>query len=215
MKRRLLIVMSVMAGFGIVSAMRPTPQPIHRSEAWLQDATPREVDGYRAEPGPNGETQTYRMSEATYKLIDAFGIDSLVFTNGKHQLDVCVIASNNRESFHDPMRCFPGQDWTVLGRKTVPVNTTTRGPIPFSLMTARSPQGASALAAFTYKGPSGFVATQDKSYMQWSIDLFMTGQAREGAFYRFVGDETLTQEELLRFVSEFMDAINATSKGVL
>jgi hypothetical protein len=210
-----VLVIGVMTLFGLAFSLRPAPKPIVRTESWLLDVTPREVDGYEAEPGPNGDRQTYRTTPEAYRNIDAFGIASFKFSNGTHELDVNVIASNKRESFHDPTQCLPGSGWTVEDRVTIPVSSVSRGSIPFSLMRTHGPGGPTVMALYTYKGPRGFVPTMDRSYMLWSIDQFLTGQPREGAFYRFIGDATTKEAELVRFVADYMDAIAKSSSGVL
>jgi hypothetical protein len=215
MKLRLILVSIVMAVFGVAFTFRPISKPFHRDEAWLQNATPRQVDGFVAQPGPHGENQTYRVSEQSYELIDAYGVDSLIFSDGRKNLDVCVIASNKRESFHDPMLCFPGSDWKILNQRVVNVDSKTRGSIPFSLIQAKQPSGVIVLAAYTYKAPLSMVTSQGDMYLQWSRVNFLTGQPYEGAFYRFIGDESTSEAELLKFSVDFMDEVKLTSKGVL
>lgn len=215
-KARLIIIIAAMAVFGLAYQLRPAPHLIHRTEAWLQTATPTSVDGFDAVPGPQGEKQTYRMSDITYQTIQAYGIDSVVFRKALSNIDVCVIASNNRESFHDPSFCFPSQDWKILNIRTVSVPTKTRGTIPFSVMQAQPPNGANpVVAAYTYKGPFEMCPSQADMYLQWSKASFITGEPQEGAFYRFMGDGTTTEADLLKFAADYMDAVKGTSNGVL
>ncbi len=65
MNRRFLIVAVALAVFGLAAALRPPQKEVHRSEDWLEGATPTALDGYSAVPGPRGDKQTYRMSEVT------------------------------------------------------------------------------------------------------------------------------------------------------
>ena len=214
-KLRLILVAIVMAGFGLAFSLRPIAKPIQRTEAWLQGVTPTKLGGYRALPGPNGDKQTYRMSPQIYELIGAYGIDSLTFTDGRRSLDVCVIAANNRESFHDPTVCFPAQDWKILEASVISVATKTRGSIPFTLLHTQHAGGGPVFALYTYKAPVSMVTSEGDLYAQWSRVSFMSGDPQEGAFYRFIGDEGTTEAELVRFAADFMDAIKSSSKGIL
>lgn len=214
-KLRLILVAVVMTVFGVAFSLRKVPEPLHRTEAWVQESTPTTVGAFRALPGPNGEKQTYRLPQATYDLIAAYGVDSLVFTDGRQDIDVCVVASNNRESFHDPSYCFPGSGWQIVNARVVQVPTKTRGTIPFSVVRAKPSGGKDRVAAYTYKGPISMATSAGEIYLQWSRVNFLSGEPQEGAFYRFIGDESMSEPDLLRFASDFMDAIKVTSKGVM
>ena len=212
---RLWLVVVVMAAFGVGYALRGPPKMIHRTEAWLEDATPVEVDGYRALPGPNGDRQTYRMAEGTYEYLKPYGIISRVFQIGLSEIDTCVIASNTTDSMHEPMECFPGSGWQILESSKVPTPTKSRGAIPFTVLKARPPGGPVVFAAYCYKGPRSMVSTQLELVRQWKLDRFLGGEPGEGCFYRFIGDTGMTKEQLLGFAADYMDVVKRTSKGVL
>jgi hypothetical protein len=215
LRARLIVIAVVMAAFGLTYTLRPGPKRVIRSEAWMEDATPFAVDGYHAQPGPHGEKQTYRMSEDSYRIIQAFGIITRVFDNGVHNIDVCVIASNSPDSLHDPIVCFPGQGWKILENTIAPTHTQTRGDIPFTVLKAQFPGSLPVSAVYCYKGPASMLSTQVDVWKQWKLINFLRGDASEGSFYRFIGDSGMAREQLIAFAADYMDEVNRTSKGIL
>ncbi|MHB8636586.1 MAG: exosortase-associated EpsI family protein [Fimbriimonadaceae bacterium] len=214
-RTRLAVVAACMAVFGLAFSLRQPPKRVHMTERWMEDSTPFAIDGYRAEPGPNGDKQTYRATADTYKMLEAYGIVNRVFTDGLHSVDVCVIASNSPDSLHDPMICFPGSGWQVLQHSVVAVPTRTRGVVPFSVMSTQPPESQPTLAAYCFKGPASMLASQVDVWKQWKLVNFLTGDAREGSLYRFIADPAMTQAQLLHFAADYLDAVKATSKGIL
>jgi hypothetical protein len=212
---RIYALAAIFAAFGIAMAFRPAATEIHRTEEWLLNGTPLSVDGYTAQPGPDGTTQTYRMPEDTYKLLQPFGIMTRIYGEGLRHFDVVVIASNTRNSFHNPEHCFPGQFWTISDEHTVNIATRSRGTVPVTVM--RASQGdRNVYAAFCFKGPKGLVASQSELYMQWSLASFLSGQPQEGAFYRFMALENdTTADQLIKFAGDYLDRVHETSRGVL
>lgn len=215
MRTRLIGIGIVFALFAATFALFGMPKQIVRTESWLQDSTPSVVGAFHAIPGPNGDRQTYRMSQPTYDTLAAFGIDCQIFTDGVKQFDVCVIAGNHWETFHDPMLCFPNQDWNILERKDIQVETKTRGSIPIAVIRTQHTGSGTLVAAFTFKAPMSMVTSQYALARQWSFANFLSGKPKEGAFYRFIGDSNTSEEDLLKFVADFMDAIGTQSKGIL
>ena len=109
---------------------------------------------------PRNPAQSYRMNDITYKMLAPFGIVARQYTTRDGKVfDVVLIASESRASFHDPRICFSGSGWTIADQRTAEVQTRTRGTVPVMIVTMENGQKRDQMAAFFYRGPSGFQAS--------------------------------------------------------
>lgn len=177
-----------------------------KTEPELEALAPKAIDGYTL-------VHSYKMDEMTYTELKPFGIVSGIFQKEQRQFDVVLIASNRKESFHDPRLCFTSQGWTLLNEETVEIDTT-RGRIPVTLAQMRSKDGNPQITAFFYKGQGGYFSSAQafafdslKRQLKGSIDL-------EGVFYRFIPLWAgATEEDLKAFIAKYLDEADKTSGG--
>ena len=183
-----------------------------RTEQWMEQRTPVEVGRYKMVASNDNPMQSYRQSPMVYEELQPYGIVARVFTQGDKLVDVLVIASNNKASFHDPRVCFTAQSFVLLSQRVVVVPTRTRGDIEVTETKLKGPQGETT-ALFLYRGPGGFHATT--SSLAWAMFKyqFTTWDEAEGAFYRFIPGERTSTEDLYKFAGEFLDDAGRMSSG--
>ena len=177
-----------------------------KTEPELEALAPKAIGGYKL-------AHTYKMDEMTYTELKPFGIVSGIFQNEGRSFDVVLIASNRKESFHDPRLCFTSQGWTLLDEQQIQLQTA-RGTIPVTLAQMRSRDGSPQITAFFYKGQGGYFSTAQsfafnslKRQLKGSIDL-------EGVFYRFIPLWSgATTDDLKAFIVAYLDEADKTSGG--
>lgn len=192
---------------GVALAFSPRPAREVRTEAWMEDHAPLDFGDYRFLPGPDNPKASYRMNEATYNELVPYGIVARKYTDGRRTFDTVLIASNNKDSFHDPRVCFTGQGWTILQEERIQIPTQTRGTIEATFARMSHAQYGPSIAVFFYRSPARFSATTNS--VKWDIFLeeLRFGPDIDGVFYRFIPlYANATREELVEFVGEYMDA---------
>jgi len=192
-----------------------------RTEEWLIENTPKQFGSYEMVPGKDGDGITYKMTQATYDELGPYGIAARVMRNPMtgEQYDAVVIMSSRKDSFHDPRVCFTAQDWLLADEKVITVKTSAHGPIQVTLATMINSKNGGAgkqLAAFFYRGPEGFAATTNGLKWQMFKHQFTKMSNAEGVFYRVIPLLPGTkQEDLERFIDEFLAATDKASGGLL
>ncbi len=205
---------TILAVFLFVAAVAlnfaPHPAQISRSEEWVNQQVPTKVGDY-------GIINDYKMDKLVYDTLEPFGIVCKHYGNGLKQFDAVIIASANSKSFHDPRICFTSQGLELADDRQITIPTKTHGNVPATLVRIKdSKSGAESLAVYFYKGPGGMYPAP-KNLMK---NLFFTSlkqvKSQEGVFYRFM---TLfpapTEEELTKFIGEYLDAAKVSSKDYL
>lgn len=196
------------------------------TEDELIEVTPAKVSGMGFVPGLEDQRVSYRMDEATYKVLAPFGIVARRFTDGQKSFDAVIIASRSKDSFHDPRVCFAAQGWTLEKLEPGKVETKSRGTIPITILEMSSAQARRKLAVFFYKGPGGFYGDTQKLKLGMFWEQFKAFFSQEkqanvdGIFYRFIpdydaGDIQTQRKELIEFIGEYLDAANESSSGYL
>jgi hypothetical protein len=152
------------------------------------------------------------MDKSTYEALEPFGIVCRDYTSGDNTFDVVLIASQAKDSFHDPRVCFTAQGWQ-LEQETVAQVPTSRGLFPVTVAKIRSDQG-DRWAAFGYRSPYGFAGdTVDLKLRLFSYSL-LHSRSGEGVFYRFIGmSRNVTRQSLLDFIQSYMNASGRFSHG--
>lgn len=206
-------------------AVHLAPKPTYKkyTEDQIEQMAPTEVLGEYYLEGVGDPAQTYKMDEVTYRVLGPlFGIVCRKFEIDGDIYDAVVIASRTKDSFHDPNICFAGQGWQIEKREEITVKTDTRGDIPLTLIQAYNTERKyRQIAAFTYKGPDGFVANTNVLKFQFLMEEMRLGNRLDGVFFRFIpefagrGDKELPmdvrRERLERFIKAYLDESGKTS----
>lgn len=209
---------AVLAGLliavGVATNFTPRRVTERRTETWMEQKLPRQFDDYVFQGSTNPE-QSYKMDPLTYSVLSPYGIVCRVFSNGNEQYDTVVIHSDNSDSFHDPRVCFQSQGSDLLDQRTRTIETKSRGKIPVMFIKT-SYNGSPRLAAYTYNGPGGFTAESLKLIFDMFRGELTSGTVQAGTFYRFIAlNPNTTEEDLTKYIGQFLDASYETSEKVL
>lgn len=217
MTAKIVALIVLLAGFGVMTNFRTQVTGYTRpTEAWLEDVTPAELTGFNMVRSLDNPKQSYKMDPVTYEVLDPFGIVARIFVRGTERFEAVVIAGDNADSFHDQRGCFQGQGWTITRDRHVTIQTKSRGEVPMNLLTVSGPQG-DRIAAYCFQGPSRKLYS--KFFDMWkdfmSAEL-KTGQIQKGVFFRFIAlNQETSEEDLLQFAADYLDATEQTSAGSL
>jgi hypothetical protein len=185
-----------------------------KTEAWLEKTAPSTMPGYFMVTSPDNPSVSYRMDQVTYDTLRPYGIVARVFQGKEESVDVVIIASQAKNSFHDPRNCFTSQQWNIISEREVAVPTKTRGNVKVTAVELSGPTGKTT-AAYVYKGPGGFAS----STMGLKVDMLkhqlLTSKMSDGVFYRFISGNQTTTDELLAFVGKYLDEANRQTDGYL
>lgn len=213
LKKRSLIVVCLILVTGLVIAFSNPELGEPKTEQWMIDNSVRdEFDGYVMINGTDGPDITYAMDELTYNTLDPYGIVSRVFTNSEtgEQYDVVLIASQSKDSFHDPRVCFSSQGWALSNQWGDTVKTKTRGDVPMTIALMDGDGGVNRLAAFLYKGSSGtFYGSTKRLKLAMFLEQLKGGNDLDGVFFRFIPQHSIgptkeEQEQAIRDMKEFI-----------
>ncbi len=204
---------TLMLGVGLAATFTPRIG-LNRDEAWMEKRVPTKVADYDFRGSENPQ-QSYKMDPITYETLNPYGIVCRVFDNGKAQFDTVVIHSNNADSFHDPRVCFQSQGSELIGQRVKNIETATRGTVPVTFIKV-SYNGSEKMAAYTYRGPSGFTDAPIPLMNDLFLSELRQGTIQTGTFFRFIAlNSTTTEEELAKFIGEFLDASYKSSDNSL
>lgn len=189
---------------------------ISRTENWMEEKAPMSFGAYKVRRDPDNpdSTVSYRMDEMTYKTLVPYGIVARIFESATESFDAVVIASSDKDSFHDPRVCFTAQGWVIDSEETATLKTKTRGEVPVTLAKLNHKDKGRRWTVFFYKGPAGFTATTSALKIQMLSHQLATLKNAEGVFYRFIPIyESTTQDQLMSFVADWLDQANKSSDG--
>ena len=216
LKKRAFIFAGIMLVAGAVNlATSARAERLDRSEQWMEERTPQKIGDMTFLKSDSNPAQSYKMDESTYRVLAPFGIVARVYTgNSGEGYDVVVIASESRASFHDPRICFSASGWTISDQHQADVQTKTRGTVPVTVVRMDGRNHKGQLAAYFYRGPSGFNA----STVSVKLDMFWKrlfgSKDVEGVFYRVIPqNEYITEEQMKKFIGEYLEASKASSDG--
>jgi hypothetical protein len=204
----LMLAGTVFARVGLPSADAP------KTEQWMEANSLKAVDRCTMVPASSGDPDvTYKMTPDTYKELAAYGIVCRELSDGVRLYDVVLIASQAKASFHDPRVCFSAQGWDLQDESTVLVSTKSRGVVPVSIAEMKSEEGA-RWGAYFYRGPYGFAPNTNDLKLQMFKYSLLHSKASDGVFYRFIAeDEGATQQDLVNFISKYLDASGKASQN--
>lgn len=225
---RAYIFSGIMATLGGVIILAPKPVLPVKTEEQLEAMAPNKVGNlsWIDKTGEDPE-QSYKMSQVSYDVLKPFGIVCRIFKDGGDEYEAVVIASNSKDSFHDPRVCFSAQGWTIEKFMPTMIPTKERGEIPATIIEVTSDNVRKQLAAFIYKGPgygqgNRFFAKTNELKLAFLWEQVKGGTNLDGVFFRFMPtyeNKNLSQgeqkEKLVKFISAYMDESNRTSKGYL
>jgi hypothetical protein len=226
----LFVVIGMLLLCGIAIAVRGKGRRVVPTPEWVESQVPKEVGNFKTVLGPRADLAdhclTYKMDDQTYQILEPFGIVCRVMTNQDspaggpiETYDTVFIAGDDSHSFHQPEICFQTQNNEILDRQTDTVQTKSHGTVPIALLKIKNAQAGRGIqwAAFCFKGPYGYTASNGQMINDLLISEFLTQKPFTGAFYRFItengGDDNATKDRLLTFIGKYMDAINQTSQG--
>lgn len=215
LKTRAFVAAGLMCVVALIVFGAPKRRGADVTETQLEDKVPSVV---RLGDQVYDVTLRYHMDPQTYKtLAPVLGIPCRNYgPNGRRLFDVALIASSSRSSFHDPRVCFAGHDFHFDQETKTTVATKTRGSITATILEGTDDNNQRSVAAYFYKGPGGFSATTVG--IKWRLLKHLLVQPFDtsgvGVFYRFIAlDPSLTPEQLVQFISAYMDAANESSNG--
>lgn len=213
LKKRSLFLAAVFIVFGgwIVFTPRTlASSPVN--EDWMADKAPEKVGAFRSVSGPQGPAYTYKMDETTYNELKPLGILARRYNDGTNEFDVVLIASNRKDSFHDPRVCFTAQQWEIQYEEQRKIETS-RGKIPITLAHMTHSGKEVTKAAFFYRSPDGFFSTPQDLSIGFLKRVLVGKSDFEGVFYRFMPMGNSTEEEFLDFIRSYLEAAAKTSGG--
>lgn len=211
--KRVLTLAGFFAVAGTVFLALPSKAESVVDEQWMKDHAPEMVADYRFQRSADDEQVSYRMEESTYEMLNPFGIVARTYYNMGKQFDVVLIAGNDKENFHDPHVCFNAQGWTFLEDKVIEIPTKTRGKIKATFARI-SNRGRDSIAVFYYRGPKGFYPSTPNLGMAMLLGPLMGDFKTDAVFYRFMPMyEGATEEEVVEFVGQYMEAAGKSSEG--
>lgn len=205
-------VRSALASAGVKTSVVVVPKE-EQNESWMEKNSPKTVGEFKFVPGSDNPEVSYKMDEGTYKELRPWGIVARRFYDGTKGFDAVLIASESKDSFHDPRVCFTAQKFEITSEGQTIVPTKTRGDIPVTVAQMNGPQGKT-FTAFFYRGPSGFAATTNDLKQSMFMYQCRTMESPQGVFYRFIPlNEESTPDDLFKFIAKFVDEANTVSNG--
>lgn len=216
LKKRTYIFAAVMLLAGVVNTVTVArAERPDKDEKWMEQRAPDKVGERTYMTSGDNPEQSYRMNDVTYRVLDPFGIVARQYTGSDGKVyDVVLIASESRASFHDPRICFAGSGWRLVDQNVQEVKTKTRGTIPVMFVTMESDTQRNQLAAFFYKGPSGFMASTRGLKWDMFLKKLIRNEQVEGVFYRFIPQHpNASVEDLKSFIVEYLEASKDSSEG--
>lgn len=215
LKLRSFILCGLMLVTAGLAAISTRPKPVTgKDETWMKKVVPGTIGQYSFIPSAKDPEESYHCEKMVYDgLLPTVGMLARVYQAGNNSYDVNLIASRDRNSFHDPRVCFTAQRYTIVQEDPITIKTKTRGEIPATYAQMTGPNGPTA-AVFFYRGPNGaFYGTT--MGLKWKLFFdALSGKADlDGVFYRFIPMQNLDKDALVAFVSQFMDESGKASGG--
>ncbi|HVL40335.1 MAG TPA: exosortase-associated EpsI family protein [Fimbriimonadaceae bacterium] len=196
---------------GMMIQLTPAVDLPSKSEEWLIEQAPAQVDRFTFVPGPSAGV-SYDVHPYTYEELKPFGVVGRIYNAGDEAYDVLLISSNRKESFHDQRVCFSAQGWT-LTEETQDTLETHRGRIPITLVKMTHRDIGDQIAVYFYKGPGGFHARPNQ--LTWAMfkEQFFWGTDLDSVFYRFIPVRGGDKDKLYDFIRHYLKAADESSGG--
>jgi hypothetical protein len=214
--KRTFIFGGIVAALALAILFLPKRVTSGLTEAQMEDFAPMTVGNFQFSGSPQNPKQSYKMDEKTYRLLQPYGIVSRIYTDGNKSYDVILIAGHSKENFHDPRVCFTAQNWNITEDKEVTVETKERGTVPITIVKISqfSGGGKSSMAAFFYRGPTGFYPNTPNLGRAMLMGPLTWHFNTDAVFYRVMPiSDNVNEEDLKDFVAKYLDAAKPTSNG--
>ncbi|MBX3118003.1 MAG: exosortase-associated EpsI family protein [Fimbriimonadaceae bacterium] len=204
----------VIVGLAIQLAPKAAATPGH-TESWMESSLPKQIGKFTMVYSDGGTEQTYKMPESTYNELVPYGIVCRVYRAGEDVIDVVVISSNKKESFHDPKVCFTAQGWTFGTLNEEPIKTS-KGDIRATVASMSNQDGRTSQTIFFYKDADNYYAAPQGMTFNMLKRRLLFKPNSDGVFYRFIGvSPSVTKEKLQAFISDYLAESERTSDGKL
>lgn len=212
--KRTYIFAALCAVLGIGLFLAPNQVMAKKTESWMEQQVPDQVNGWRFVPGNENPMQSYKMGESTYTTLRPFGIVARNYEKEGRMIDVVLIASNDYESFHDPRVCFTSQQYEIKKESVDKIQTRTRGTIRATVADMRT-RDRETSTIFFYKGPTGgFHALPRDLKLNIFYSMLTGNKNMDGVFYRFIPiTPDISEEDLKAFVVDYLETVKETSNG--
>ena len=212
MKKTLWVLAGLMTSIGLAYNFAPRPSEKTMTEEQVGAMLPMKV-GKFTPMLKKGETVSYQMDKASYDILKPWGICARVFTSGNEAYDMVAIASNSKESFHDPQICFKAQGWNLTNQRDDVIKTKTRGDVPVTLVDMEQ-RGDKRVAMYFFKLTKGYYGNMGLVKKDMLVHLFThLGQKDEGAFLRVIPTGIVDVEKMKLFAADWVDEAGKTSNG--
>jgi hypothetical protein len=211
MKKTLWIMSGLMTSIGLAYNFAPRPAEKNLTEDQVINMLPIKVGRFQPML-KDGEKVSYKMDKSSYDILKPWGICARVFVNGNESYDVVAIASNSKESFHDPQICFSAQGWRLSNQRDDVIKTKTRGDVPVTLVDMEQ-NGDQRVAMYFFRLTKGYYGNMSKVKKDMLLNLFTNRVKDEGAFIRLIPTGTVDVEKMKKFAAQWVDSAGETSKG--
>lgn len=211
LKKTLWILSGLLVSIGAAYNLAPRPKESNLTEDQVIEMLPVKVGRFSAMLKPN-EKVSYRMDQSSYDILKPWGICARVFVNGNESYDVVAIASNSKESFHDPQICFSAQGWRLSNQRDDVIKTKTRGDVPVTLVDMEQ-NGDQKVAMYFFRLTKGYYGNMSKVKRDMLVHLFTQRSKDEGAFIRLIPTGSVDVEKMKKFAADWVDTAGESSKG--
>lgn len=212
LRLRLIVAIAVLLVGGLLNAAVRRPNPDAFDEKWMEQHLPRTIDGWGFIPSRENPEQSYVSSPQTYEMLKPFGIVARVYEVDGVRYDAMVIASDNPDSFHDPLVCQSGK---IVSSKVESVETRTRGRTPF-FVSKTDFDGRPGWMVWTYQGPRGMRADVISLTTDMFLSELQTGRLGSATFFRVLSiGPKIAKDEVVRFAVRYIDLTWETAGGKL
>ena len=211
MKKTLWIMSGLLTSIGVAFNFAPRPAETSMTEDQVINMLPIKVGRFQPMM-KDGEKVSYKMDQSSYDILKPWGICARVFVNGNESYDVVAIASNSKESFHDPQICFSAQGWRLSNQREDVIRTKTRGDVPVTLVDMEQ-GGNEKVAMYFFRLSKGYYGNMGKVKRDMLTHLFTKLSKDEGAFIRIIPTGNLDLEKMKAFAANWVDEANESSKG--
>jgi hypothetical protein len=212
MKKMLWILAGLMTSIGLAYNFAPRPHEKSMTEDEVIAMLPIKVGKFQPML-KQGEKVSYTMDKSSYDILKPWGICARVFVSGNESYDVVAIASNSKESFHDPQICFSAQGWRLSNQRDDVIKTKTRGDVPVTLVDMEQ-RGDNRVAMYFFRLSKGYYGNMGLVKRDMLKHLFTNwGQKDEGAFIRLIPTGSVDVEKMKKFATDWVDAANESSQG--
>jgi len=210
--KRTWMLAGIVLACGAFTMYMPPKRSTPIDENWMAAHAPDTVGDYKFQPDPNAPICSYKMGKVTYDTLQPSGILARTYTSGSKIYDVVLIASDNSVSFHDPRVCFTASGYNITDQKQMQLQSgTEKIPVTFVSMQNGSTKES---ALYFYRSPRGFQSVARNMRMDMLIGELLHGRNDQGVFYRFIPmSKDISDQELLQFAGQYLDAAHKTSQG--